>query len=831
MKLTYCPGVVRRLSFFMALILALVPPLAGITGLPATALAADPAYPDIAGHPAQQAIEYLAGQNIVQGQADGLFHPEEQVTRAELITMLVRALHLRSAEHPLFTDTVQHWAREYIGIAFACGLASGYGDGSFGPDDPVTREQLAVMVVNAAGIESSGSLDGISDRDQISSWARRAVATACSRQIMALLPDSRFAPGTYATRGECALAVYAIISPESVNEGENENPSGPQNQTGPPPVNNNTSNGLNNSAINNLLPVPAPDQLYDINIADVQGGTASVTADKTAAAAGDLVTVTISGVESGKAVQAISATDADGNNVSLSEKMPGAAYEFSMPAAAVTVSVVLAVSTVVNPPLPPGLVLYNIDIANTLGGSATVAASASQAAAGEKVNVFVSGIENGKALDIINIADSSGQSISCNTETAGSVYSFTMPASDVAIQASLKEQSQGLVVIDGSNNQPVVYSVSIDPVENGSAQVSTDIASGTFGQTVTVTIASIQGSKEFESISVVDSKGQALSLRQNSAGISYSFELPQDNVTIKVRLRDQIIMPIVVIPDPIVVNVMGPYDVNIAPVINGTATVTSSHSSASANEMVTIMVSGVNPGLIKSITVRDANNALLPPAIHLIDPPPNSYTFMMPFSAVTVQVELQPIQVILVNPKFAINIQSISGSPVRVTADSPTCEADTTAYLNVSMLPKSKDIDSIKVTTTSGQVVPVTTVTTNSRYKFTMPRADVNVTVTLKEHPLKVTISWYQTNPGFPFAANEMPRAWTLVTTAKPGEAVRFYVSCPQFTGVHPVLNNGAVDYGYVVATSTFKHMYTWMPDDDLDIVIGLSHKVPRSSN
>lgn len=105
---------------------------------------------DVAGHWALNNINKLVDLGCISGYPDGSFRPDETITRAEFATVLVKAFKLENDGSSIFTDTAGHWAEEYIAAAAANEVVSGYDADTFGPDDLITREQMAVMIVKAA---------------------------------------------------------------------------------------------------------------------------------------------------------------------------------------------------------------------------------------------------------------------------------------------------------------------------------------------------------------------------------------------------------------------------------------------------------------------------------------------------------------------------------------------------------------------------------------------------------------------------------------------------------------------------------------------------------
>lgn len=176
---------------------------------------------DIAGHWAEEDIRTLVAAGIISGYSDGTFWPDWIITRAELVVMLVRSLGLQAEGEAQFSDTAGHWAEEPVRIAAASGMVSGYGDGTFRPDNPVTREEMAVLLFNAFEIEAAGSSEiSFADGGHIAQWAARAVGAMAHSGILKGTTGNQFRPKEPATRAEAAaVLVRALVARES---GESE---------------------------------------------------------------------------------------------------------------------------------------------------------------------------------------------------------------------------------------------------------------------------------------------------------------------------------------------------------------------------------------------------------------------------------------------------------------------------------------------------------------------------------------------------------------------------------------------------------------------------------
>ncbi|GAA0136795.1 hypothetical protein YSY43_36360 [Paenibacillus sp. YSY-4.3] len=179
---------------------------------------------DIEGHWASEAIRELVRRGCVKGYPDGTFQPNRKVTRAEFITLLVRALELKGQEFtayaPVFDDVQGHWAQKTIAAAQHYGLIHGYSDRVFAPDELITREQMAVIAAKAYGLRVEAATDSTAiesgnllyeDAGDISMWARIAVQWAMEQQMMIGLPGNRFQPQVHTTRAEAAVVLLKLI--------------------------------------------------------------------------------------------------------------------------------------------------------------------------------------------------------------------------------------------------------------------------------------------------------------------------------------------------------------------------------------------------------------------------------------------------------------------------------------------------------------------------------------------------------------------------------------------------------------------------------------------
>jgi len=166
---------------------------------------------DIVGHWAEGIIRAMVTRGVARGYPDGSFKPDNKISRAEFAVFLVRAFQLESESGKVFSDTAKHWAKDAIATAAAHKIVEGYDAGTFGPDDLITREQMALMIVRAAELKPVSSELFFTDSNHISEWARGALASATENGIMTGYPDNTVRPRSRATRAEALTVIFKAI--------------------------------------------------------------------------------------------------------------------------------------------------------------------------------------------------------------------------------------------------------------------------------------------------------------------------------------------------------------------------------------------------------------------------------------------------------------------------------------------------------------------------------------------------------------------------------------------------------------------------------------------
>lgn len=170
---------------------------------------------DIKDNWAFESIKRLLGMGVVSGYTDGTYKPGNNITRAEFAKIMVDALGFKPATAPSlkFADAAQigDWAKGYVATAVEKGLIAGYSDNTFKPANQITRAEIATIVVKALGKTAAGT-PVFADASSIPAWAQGYVAVAAKEGIVAGYSDNTFKAGNNATRAEAAKMTTNMLT-------------------------------------------------------------------------------------------------------------------------------------------------------------------------------------------------------------------------------------------------------------------------------------------------------------------------------------------------------------------------------------------------------------------------------------------------------------------------------------------------------------------------------------------------------------------------------------------------------------------------------------------
>ena len=179
----------------------------------------DPGFPfaDVAkGSWYYEGVRYAYENGLMSGTGEGTFSPDRPPSRGMLVTILYRLAGSPAAGSASFTDVAKgQWYADGVAWASANGVVSGYPDGSFRPNDTITREQMAAILYQYARIQgklddSRADLSIFSDLDSLSAYAKEPMSWAVAQGLFSGVSADTLAPGGSTTRAQAAVILTAF---------------------------------------------------------------------------------------------------------------------------------------------------------------------------------------------------------------------------------------------------------------------------------------------------------------------------------------------------------------------------------------------------------------------------------------------------------------------------------------------------------------------------------------------------------------------------------------------------------------------------------------------
>ncbi|MDQ8734946.1 asparaginase domain-containing protein [Paenibacillus sp. LHD-38] len=173
------------------------------------------AFTDISGHWAEAAIKEAIASGIVKGYTDGTFKPNNTVTRAEFSVMLMGALKAEGEGAALtFTDQakIAAWAKEAVAHAVKAEIISGYPDGTFRPGANILRMEMVSMIAKGAGLTlDPNAATSFADNEDIPAWAMGAVKAVSDKGIIQGRTGNVFTPKATASRADAITVIMNML--------------------------------------------------------------------------------------------------------------------------------------------------------------------------------------------------------------------------------------------------------------------------------------------------------------------------------------------------------------------------------------------------------------------------------------------------------------------------------------------------------------------------------------------------------------------------------------------------------------------------------------------
>ncbi|MDR0382317.1 MAG: S-layer homology domain-containing protein [Oscillospiraceae bacterium] len=166
---------------------------------------------------AREAVEYMANHKGILGMGGGLFVPNGEVTRAQFARFTAQALDFEAGEKAVsFSDVAEDaWYYQDVMVLASHEIILGYGDGRFGPDDKISREQMAAIVDRALGVRGIALPETRTfdppDIGSAAAYARPSIARLYRAEVINGMGSGLFAPKATATRAQSCVILHNTL--------------------------------------------------------------------------------------------------------------------------------------------------------------------------------------------------------------------------------------------------------------------------------------------------------------------------------------------------------------------------------------------------------------------------------------------------------------------------------------------------------------------------------------------------------------------------------------------------------------------------------------------
>ena len=154
---------------------------------------------------------------VIDGYEDGSFHPDGKITRAEFAAIIARVFDISSsANHSIvLNDIDSHWAKGVIEKLASAGVIAGYEDGTFKPDQTISREEMVVIlsrIINLSKLDKDTTKGNLTDLTSASSYAVNQIKDAAEAGIISGKNDGIFDPHGNSTRSEALTVILNALN-------------------------------------------------------------------------------------------------------------------------------------------------------------------------------------------------------------------------------------------------------------------------------------------------------------------------------------------------------------------------------------------------------------------------------------------------------------------------------------------------------------------------------------------------------------------------------------------------------------------------------------------
>jgi hypothetical protein len=175
---------------------------------------------DIQGHWAEKTVSQWVNSGYISGYPDGTFKPDNIITRAEFVVLANKSFGLTNTAAFNFSDvSVTDWAYGEIGKAMAGMYIAGYNDGTFKPGAQVSRQEAAVMTARLLKLKAADVAPvTFVDAAAIPQWSREHIAAVVAKGVMSGYPDKTFQPVRALSRAEAVVMLNSALDARAAME-------------------------------------------------------------------------------------------------------------------------------------------------------------------------------------------------------------------------------------------------------------------------------------------------------------------------------------------------------------------------------------------------------------------------------------------------------------------------------------------------------------------------------------------------------------------------------------------------------------------------------------
>lgn len=171
---------------------------------------------DIKGHWAENSLSDWSSKGYVQGYADGTFKPDNTVTRGEFMAFVNRSFGFSKKVSIDFRDVnASNWVYNEVAKAVAAGYIKGYEDGTIGVDRPISRQEAAIIIARLIQLDGTvyrSAVNRFGDASLIAEWSSGAVGAVANAGLMEGYKDGNFNPKSPITRAEAVVTLDRAIA-------------------------------------------------------------------------------------------------------------------------------------------------------------------------------------------------------------------------------------------------------------------------------------------------------------------------------------------------------------------------------------------------------------------------------------------------------------------------------------------------------------------------------------------------------------------------------------------------------------------------------------------